>query len=286
MVLRWFRGVLSSFAFVSLLATPSFAQSGLRTDLCATTSGSFDGFVVVTNTGQTLSSSEIPETIGANKPVMLRVCIPVDPSRHSLSGAVNIRVQVSATSEAKSNRAVELDSDRSKKKTASVSISSYQRFHGCSGQTQDILQREFHTSVGAGRTDDAVVKSRFLFTRDVPPSCDLFGNVADFIGHFPIVGTIGTVIIGPVYAGPATDLIIRRQSAIVKYNYPTSTNTIQYVSKDFGPFEINKCVRLEMSRLADPNPWSVLQPALTALAPVNPVARFVPQTIGFACIQN
>lgn len=254
------------YALVGLImmgsANGALAQFTEQNNSCLQAAGGQPGSFVVTAAGERLSNNEFilfQGYLAATTEQTLRACIAVAPSSGVRSGVINVRIQTSlAANETKSSvdypDQVELQNSRSRSRLPSVSISTYQNYHQCPGKPDVVLDREFHESIGAMRTNDPIFRNRFLFEKDVTGSCNIVGAFFDFLGHIPVVGQVAGAVVGSAFAGSIglqLDRIVKRRSIIVKYTLPESADKIQYISREIGKLRPGYCIRVESTDMAN-----------------------------------
>jgi hypothetical protein len=195
------------------------------------------------------------------------VCIPVDPG----PGAVNIRFQI-YTTEVKSDAAsadVEFQSDSTAYQTRRAevqkargdqaypiaAIQDYQNYHGCADPDQSLsrrepfLYRDFHVTVNNERSDALNRRTKFLFRKDILPSCALSDVTFLFLDSLPGFGPTIAEAFGHV--GHRIDKIVARRSILVRYDFTNKPLESRYVSYVLPPLDNNRCVRIEVVRVYD-----------------------------------
>jgi hypothetical protein len=226
-------------------------------------------FIVYPGATDPISRDEFaPTQLQSTGNVAFRVCVPINPQQDGTRGAVNVKIQVYSTApnagaNAAKNRAVEYENNtdhyaaalaafrkRRASSTAypSLDIQDYQNYHGCTQPRRHAIDSEFHLQVGDRRTNDDPYRARFVFRRDVQPTCDVPTLVAEFLGELPSVG--------PSFAGitgrydPRVESIVGRRSIILRYDYqPAPAGTVYYLAHDLMHVGKDNCVRIEASQI-------------------------------------
>jgi len=252
-------------AVVALSGTSTVAVAQGSTDQCHALqekAGEALGFVTYPGATEPLPTLEFNRAELASRGAMdFRVCFAVDPVRRGLRGAVNIKFQVYSPDAKAPNRSAQYENNtdgyasalaafrRQHRRDAypSVDIADYQDYHGCPPKPF-VLDDQFHISVGDRRTNDGPYRAKFLFSKDVKPSCSLPAEVAEFVSGLPI-GESRAV------AASRGDLdmekIVQRRSVILQYDFTRAQPGVQYVTYVFSGVGKGKCLRVEGSYVFD-----------------------------------
>jgi hypothetical protein len=263
---------LLAFGMAGSFVHVASAQNGQEDAQCAALqakAGDGLGFIVYRGAPEPISKSDWePTELRSKGAVNFHVCLPLDPQRNAPQGAINVKVQIYTSEDAKSeeagNRVAEYENNTDRYRVAltkfrarngasaypSLDIADYQNYHGCTQRRSSPLDTEFHVDVDGRRTNDDPFRSKFVFTRDVKPACEIPGKLAEFLGGLPSVGTPIAFAAGRY--DPRIEKIVRRRSIILRYDLRASPRRIQYVRYDLNGISKNKCLRVEASDVLDP----------------------------------
>jgi hypothetical protein len=252
--------------FSAIASVPSQAASVS----CAQFGGQFSGsigFVILRDSNALIRADEVPESLGARtKASSFVACVAVDLTRQPRVGAINVRLQVYNSGATDSpSAAVEYDGPRqyssqvrqfgaTPSSYATVNIDAYQKYHGCNDPknpsyikyTNYDLSANFHVSVDSQRTDATPQQRlKFLFSRDVPPSCGFGGAVEQFIGYFGANPAFGA------FANRLDSTIKSRRSILRRYDFRNSSANQSYVTYNLPGIAVGQCLRVEASHVFD-----------------------------------
>jgi len=200
----------------------------------------------------------LPEQLNPTTTPKLRVCIPVRAAMDGQRGVINIRLQFFTQAQESTEPSNKVRLQNSKKKTPypSVSISTYQRYHGCKYNPHPVLDDEFHLSLDGASTRADPWRRNFVFSSDEEPECGIPGRLVEFGRRVPVVGTAVNTIFPPAYANEFVrpETIVDRKSIITAYprdfdKPSTSTNDASYISYEFRTPSSGRCVRVEVTRI-------------------------------------
>jgi len=256
--------LLITTASCCLISSYVQAQSNQCRALQSKTDGQ-QAFVVYSGGTEPLSNNESSPTQIPAGPVDFHVCIPVIPQERGAVGAFNIKIQIYTAGDTLPNprspgvRAVQYENNTVRYRNLvekfrsqhggpsaypTIDIADYQNYHGCSQRFTHQIGSEFHVQVGSQRTDDDPFRVKFVFRRDVAPTCDTPQLLAEFIGGFPSFGPTAAVALGRY--DPRVEKIIGRRSVILQYDFHTSPpSETQFLTYDLNRIGKDKCLRIE-----------------------------------------
>jgi len=229
-------------------------------------------FSIYPGAPEPLSNNEfLPKEIPTAAALHFYICVPVIPQDRGALGAVNIKIQIYSTatrsnsSGSSSSRAVEYENNSPRFQAAlkayrarpgaalypSIDIADYQNYHGCSHPQPQAIRSEFHLQVGYQRTDDDPFRAKFVFRRDISPTCDVPQLVAEFIGGLPSLPPQAAEAIERY--DPSVEKIVQRRSVILQYDFRAAASAAdtQYIIYDLGKIGLHRCVRIEASYVFD-----------------------------------
>jgi hypothetical protein len=131
-----------------------------------------------------------------------------------------------------------------------VDIQDYQNYHGCAQHRPHAIGREFHLAIDARNTDDDPYRSKFVFGRDVRPTCDTATLIVEFFEALPSLGVAVSTAAGRY--DPRVEKIVQRRSAIVRYDLRgKSPDKVLYATYNLPRIRRDQCIRVEASDVFD-----------------------------------
>jgi hypothetical protein len=221
-----------------------------------------------------ISNNEFAPTQLTAAAVNFRICVPVIPLKRGRLGAINIKIQVYSSDPnpppaSSGSRLVEYENNSQRYQAAlakyrtrsggasypSIDIADYQNYHGCSQARPHPIRSEFHLQVANQRTDDDPFRGKFVFRRDILPTCDMPQLVAEFLGGFPSLGPQVALALGRY--DPRVEKIVARRSVLLQYDFRAAPpSDVQYLTYDLNRIGKDKCVRIEASYVFDSQHFS------------------------------
>lgn len=264
------RAPFAAAILLTLASTGSYARPSLYCAAHAGQASGSAGFVVLSDSGAVMPASEAPQSLSPDAPVSgFIACVPIDLAKQPRVGAVNFKIQIYSV------RAVEaanqsLDYDGPHQYSAQVrqfrtvartypqtSIDTYQRYHGCNDPNHPGyiryddygLSTNFHTTVANQRTDATPQqRTKFVFSRDVPPNCGFEGAFSNFIALFGVQPAYGAS-----FETRLDGSMQYRRSALRRYNLSNTTAELAYVAYRVPAISRDQCLRVEASNIFDQN---------------------------------
>jgi hypothetical protein len=261
----------TTFVTAFLLAVASIPGQAKPLISCAQYMPPFSGpvgFIILEDNQAQITAYEAPQLLGVKSKVSgFQVCIPVDLTRYPRIGAINIKFQIynSAHVDAPS-AAAEYDgpnqysSQVRQFRTTSpsyptINIDTYQKYHGCNDLNKPDyikyrdynLSSNFHVAVGNQRTDATPQqRAKFLFTRDVPPSCGLTGALGQFVSLLGVQPAFGDT-----FTSRLDSTIQSRRSILRKYDFSNAQRNMAYVTYELPRIDVGQCLRVDASYVFD-----------------------------------